>query len=161
MARRGPSKTQSVFASLPVFKTADAQVNMNRAVEAAGYIDDKKSAGIRYRDAVIAHPDLSARLCGSFGYRDIKQWNGYVPGYHDPTTPNNAPSSSPHRAILVEIVTEALKRNDDWQDGDDDRLAHVPQHLIRTPWADDQYGPTPGRIQSRIKQILAEDESDN
>ncbi len=156
MARRTIGKAKSVFADLPFFKTDDAQVNMNRAVQAAGYIDDKKQAGIRYRDAVLAHPDLAARLKAAWGYRDPAQWNGYVPSYLDPR--KGDPSPSPHRALLVELVTEALKRNDDWQDGDDDRLAFVPESHIRAPWRESQYGPAPGAIKAHISKVLSEDE---
>jgi len=158
MARQSPGKAKSVFASMPFFQTDNAQLNMNRAVQAAGYIDTAKTAAKRYREAVLAHPDLTARLKGAWGYEHPEQWNGYVPSYlnceDDVTT-------SPHRAILVELVTEALKRNDDWQDGDDDRLAHVSERYIRAPWKESQYGPTPSAATSRLQQVMTEDEDDN
>lgn len=151
------TKAKSVFKDLPWFKTDDAQVNMNRAVQAAGHIDDKRTAGARYREAVLSHPDLTARLKLTWDYTNPEQWNGYVPAAdHD-----GRPSSSPHRALLVQLVTEALNRNDDWQHGDAERLAVVPERYIRSPWKEDQYGPSPAEQAARIEQILNEDRDNN
>lgn len=158
MARQSLGKAKSVFASMPFFQTDNAQLNMNRAVQAAGFIDTAKTAAKRYREAVLAHPDLTARLKGAWGYEHPEQWNGYVPSY---LNCEDDVSTSPHRAILVELVTEALKRNDDWQDGDDDRLAQVPEREIRAPWKESQYGPTPSAATARLQQVMTEDEDDN
>jgi hypothetical protein len=158
MARRSLGKAKSVFASLPFFQTNDAQLNMDRAVQAAGYIDTAKTAAKRYREAVLAHPDLSARLKGAWGYTSPEQWNGYVPSYRDC---EDKITASPHRALLVELVIEALKRNEDWQHGDNERLAIQPEHVIRAPWKESQYGPSPVAVAARIQQVMTEDEDDN
>ncbi|MFC9973595.1 hypothetical protein ACFVH6_22140 [Spirillospora sp. NPDC127200] len=60
------------------------------------------------RDAVLAYPDLAARLCEDpIGYARPDQWNGYVP----PEIADQRHNNSPRREALAEIVAEAHARD--------------------------------------------------
>lgn len=60
------------------------------------------------RAAVLAHPDLAARLTREpIGYARADQWNGYIP----PETYNGSHNRSPRRTALLELVTEARARD--------------------------------------------------
>lgn len=64
------------------------------------------------RAAVLAHPDLAARLTQApLEYAHPGQWNGFVP----PAQFNEALNTSPRRQALVEIVTEAHTRQEQAQ----------------------------------------------
>jgi len=59
------------------------------------------------RAAVLAHPDLAARLCQPpIGYARPDQWNGYIP----PATWREQHNDSPRRAALEVLYLEALHR---------------------------------------------------
>ncbi|GAA1455202.1 hypothetical protein GCM10009602_68850 [Nocardiopsis tropica] len=59
------------------------------------------------RRAVLAHPDLAARLCEApLGYSSPDRWTGYIP----PEMWQQLPNRSPRRLALVEIYEEALSR---------------------------------------------------
>jgi hypothetical protein len=63
------------------------------------------------RAAVLRHPDLAAKLTApAIGYSRAEQWNGFVPpeGWGEHNQPNN----SMRRAALIEILTEALLREE-------------------------------------------------
>lgn len=63
----------------------------------------------RIRDAVLAHPDLAAKLTQQpLDYTRPEQWNGFVP----PELWNGQINDSPRRAALVELVDEAMRRDD-------------------------------------------------
>ncbi len=130
---------RSVIAQLPMWRQGNPETNMVRAVQLAGLLDASRNSATRYRAAVLDHPDLAARLCSAFGYTDARQWKGYVPPRLDDGSRYN---SSPSRAVLVELVTEALKRNDDWTDDDAERLNPVPEAHIQAPWREQQNGGT-------------------
>ena len=56
------------------------------------------------RDAVLAHPDLAARLTADpIGYKTPEQWNGFIP----PDSFNGQHNRSPRREALLELVAEA------------------------------------------------------
>lgn len=127
MAR--PTRMASVIHELAFMRTGDPELNYARAVELHGHLSTAKEAAQRYRDAVLAHPDLKERaeqVCRA-------RWTGYVPPRTDGYGDYN---SSPIRAALVGIVTEALHRQDDWRHYDSDRLATVPDRHIRAPWTE-------------------------
>lgn len=64
------------------------------------------------RSAVLAHPDLAARLTQApLEYTRPEQWNGFVP----PAQANEALNTSPRRQVLAEIVTEAHTRQEQAQ----------------------------------------------
>jgi len=154
MANRKVGSMRSVFAQLAVFTTDDDQANMDRAVHVAGILDTVKTAQARYREALLAHPDLAERLRRLTHLTRADLWNGYVPPREDS---DGNPSSSPYRAGLVELVTEALTRNDDWQHGDDERLYAVPARFIKTPWKENHFEAKKQRAQqARINQLLDE-----
>lgn len=69
------------------------------------------------RARVLSHPDLAAKLTAPpLSYADPKQWNGFVPPatWGDRTYPDGSwkplPNTSPLRAALVDISTEAMNR---------------------------------------------------
>lgn len=62
----------------------------------------------RQRDLVLKHPDLADRLVGKLvGYSKPENWNGWIPPSRDS---NGALNNSPRRRVLVDIVTEAERR---------------------------------------------------
>ncbi len=66
------------------------------------------SRNLARRSAVLAHPDLAARLCQPpLNYKRPEQWNGYMP----PETCDGEYNESPQRAALIQIGTEAWKRH--------------------------------------------------
>jgi len=124
-----PSRMASVIHELPMLRTADPELNYARGVELHGHLSTAKEAAQRYRDAVFAHPDLKERA--------EKTCHGRFTGYISPRTDGfGAYNSSPYRAALVEIVTEALTRDNDWRHYDSDRLGSVPARHIRAPWTE-------------------------
>ncbi len=153
MTRLGPSKANSVFAQLRVFRTDNAQLNMDRAVNAAGEISQASEAAARYRAAVLADPELSTRLRLTFGYTSASSWTGHVPSR---ITPDEKFNTDPSRAALVAIVVEALDRAGDHEDYDSERLAAVPREYLRDPFAGTWAGPSFDRQEQRIQQILNE-----
>lgn len=61
------------------------------------------------RRAVLGHHDLAAKLTQPpLDYALADQWNGFVP----PELWNGQVNDSPRRAALVELVDEALRRNE-------------------------------------------------
>ena len=136
-----PSRVASVMHELPFMRTADPEVNYARAVQLHGVLSTAREAAQRYRDAVAAHPDLAERLRKTCHYERPDQWNGYVPPRTDGY---GAYNGSPIRAAIVEIVTEALTRQDDWRHYDSDRLATVPPSKIAAPWTEPRGGTQPG-----------------
>lgn len=61
------------------------------------------------KKAVLAHPDLSARLTADpLGYDRPDQWSGFVP----PEKFNGQHNDSPCRAAVVELVAEAYARTE-------------------------------------------------
>lgn len=64
--------------------------------------------GVRARRTrVLAHPDLAARLARTLRLTRASNWNGYVPPGTDSAGRVN---TSPIRTALVEIATEAMRR---------------------------------------------------
>jgi hypothetical protein len=59
------------------------------------------------RARVLAHPDLSRRLCLLLSLSDPRHWNGFVPPSRDGYGQIN---TSPIRAALVTICREAYQR---------------------------------------------------
>lgn len=131
--RRDPSAIGSVMDAMPFLRTADPDTNMVRAVQLVGYLSTAHEAAQRYRANVLAQPDLTERIAQLFRYQRPQSWNGYVPPRIDSL---DAYNTSPYRARLVEIVTEALTRSGDWRGYDSDRLATVPERHIRAPWTE-------------------------
>lgn len=70
-----------------------------------------RDAATRMRDrkaAVLAHPDLAARLTEDpLNFARADQWNGGIP----PEMFNGERNDSPRRAALVELVDEATRRS--------------------------------------------------
>jgi len=130
-----PKGFGSVIAQMPFLRTDDQDTNLSRAVQLIGYIGVAREAARRYRFAVLTYDDLSEQLKTLFGYSRAATWNGYVPPRLDDQSTYN---SSPYRAALIEIVTEALKRSDSHEPYDDDWLAPVPESRIRAPWKDNR-----------------------
>ena len=155
--KAGPRKASSVFAELRMFHTADPQLNMNRAVNAAGFVGEAKEAAARYKAAVLAHPDLSKRLTGLFGLPQPEMWNGHVPPRIDSDGRYN---SSPFRAALIPIVVEALDRLGDYRSYDEERLAPVPASAIREPWKESREVVRAKAQTSRLDAMLGEEEGD-
>lgn len=155
MARREIGRMRSVFAQLPVFQTDDEQTNMNRAVHVAGILDTIKTAQTRYKASVLAHPDLAEQLRRAMHLQRADQWTGYIPPATEAS--NGHPSSSPYRAVIVAIVTEALKRSEAWEPGDRVRLATVSEHLIKAPWKEHHYAARQKAQEERIAGLLNED----
>lgn len=153
----GPQRMRSVFAELKIFRVNDPQTNMNRAVNAAGYLGEAREAGQRYRAAVLAHPDLSKRLCLLFGYKRPEVWNGFVPPRIGDDGRYNG---SPYRAALIEIVAEALDRAGDYQPYDDDRLNPVPASAIREPWKETPEVMRAKAQEARLAALMAESEDE-
>lgn len=61
------------------------------------------------RIAVLAHPDLAAKLCEPpLNYDRPDQWTGYIP----PEIWNNQRNDSGRRAALIELLLEALLREE-------------------------------------------------
>lgn len=120
---------------MPFLRTGDAEADLAHGVQLLGPVGDSADAAARYRSAVLSHDDLSERLRALFQLKRAEMWNGYVPPRIDH---DNTYNDSPYRAALVEIVTEALKRNDVWTEVDAERLAPVPESRIRAPWKDNR-----------------------
>jgi len=133
-----PARMSSVIGQMTFLNTADPDLNMARAVQLVGILGTAKEATERYRAAVLHHEDLTQRLVRLFGYDRPQQWYGYVPPRTDGYGEYN---SSPYRAALVEIVIDALTRDNDWRHYDSDRLAAVPASKIRAPWAEPRAEP--------------------
>lgn len=158
MSRNRPSSMRSVFADLAVFCTDDQQTNMDRAVHVAGVIDTVKTASARYKAAVLAHPDLAERLRRALFLTRAEQWTGFIPPREDS---DGKPCSSPYRATVVAIVTEALKRDDSWDHGDDQRLYAVPERFIKAAWKESLYEHRQKEAQARLAALVTEDEGDD
>lgn len=65
------------------------------------------------RTRVLKHPDLAALLCQPpLPWTSPEHWNGFVPPRFLPSdaSGNVRPNDSPERAVLVEICTEAARR---------------------------------------------------
>lgn len=63
------------------------------------------------RARVLKYPDLAEEICGVLGLSAASHWNGYVPPASDPEGRHGVrPNTSPIRVSLVEICTEALRR---------------------------------------------------
>jgi hypothetical protein len=58
------------------------------------------------RERVLRYPDLRERLCEALGYKDARQWTGYIPAASDGQQLNHSPT----RAAFWEIATEAYER---------------------------------------------------
>lgn len=153
MARKVPSTMRSVFHKLKVFNTDDAQLNMDRAVNAAGEISQASEAAKRYRTAVLADSELSERLRRTLGYTNADRWTGHVPNHMNPDGKTN---TDPQRAALIDIVTEALNRADDHEEYDTRRLEPVPREQLRDPFTGTWAGPSYAQQEARIQQILSE-----
>lgn len=67
----------------------------------------------RRRERVLKHPDLAAQLCEPpLPWSSPGHWNGFVPPRFMPADASGLvrPNDSPQRAALVEISTEAARR---------------------------------------------------
>jgi hypothetical protein len=74
---------------------------------AAAAVAAARDANAHRRAAVLAHPDLAARLTQPpLSYSRPERWNGYIP----PRLWREEPNTSPQRAALVEIAAEAMAR---------------------------------------------------
>jgi hypothetical protein len=94
-----------VFGKVPS-ETPEAAAR--RRADWADYFDGFKSDAQRNRALVFAHADLTSALTGPpLGYTDPNQWNGYIPAATDS---NGRLNTSPHRAALVALVGEAMRR---------------------------------------------------
>lgn len=132
-----PRPMRGVLHELAFLRTASTETNIGRGVELAGILGTAREAADRYRAAITAHPDLLARYRGLFG--SGARINGYIPPRTDGY---GAYNPSPYRSALVELVREALTRENDWRPYDSDRLATVPERYIRAPWAELRDAPT-------------------
>lgn len=110
----------------PYDRTAPEALEManQRALNAAGA---SPGVGALWREAlararrdnslrvqrVLRHPDLAARLCQPpLPWTSPEHWNGFVPPRFLPSdaSGNVRPNDSPERAVLMEICTEAARR---------------------------------------------------
>lgn len=77
------------------------------------------------KERILRHPDLAARLCEPpLNYANPKQWNGYIP----PAVYGQQLNTCPRRAALMELATEAFKREQAGQtspDNQDEQEAHA------------------------------------
>jgi len=72
-----------------------------------GQVEIEVTTNAERRRAVLAHPDLAARLTEPpLAYSDPSRWTGYIP----PEMWQQLPNRSPRRTALVEIYEEALSR---------------------------------------------------
>jgi hypothetical protein len=131
-----PRRMRSVINQMPFLNTPDLDVNLARATQLAGILGTAKEAKDRYSALVNAQTDLQDRIGHILGGR----FTGYIPPRTDGYGQYN---SSPIRAALVEIVTEALTRANDWRHYDSDRLGTVPARHIRAPWTERRDLPPP------------------
>lgn len=134
-----PVRMVSVINQLGLFRTGDPDRDMARGIEVDAVVREAREWAQRYRAVVLGHADLRDRLQHLFALQRPESWNGHVPPRTDGY---GAYNSSPYRAGLVEIVSEALTRNQAWQPADADRLATVPARHIKAPWAEPRRGHT-------------------
>lgn len=149
-----PSSARSVFGQLKCFQTDDEQLNLNRAVQAAGILDTVKEAHARYKAAVLTYPDLAERLRRAMHLQSAGQWTGFIPPAVDS---DDKPCSSPYRAALVAIVREALERGDGLQRGDNVRLCAIDPSLVKAAWKEDRDFQRRADAKARIEAMLGED----
>jgi len=123
----------AVINQMPFLRTDQADTNLSRAVHLHGIISTAREAAARYRAAVLAHPDLAARLCGLYGYETPQMWTGYVPARTDGHGHYN---DSPYRQHLARLVGEAVERGGDTRSYDTERLALVPESRLRAAWTE-------------------------
>lgn len=132
---RPTKRLNSVIAQMPFLRTDNPEADLRRGAQLIGIVGDATLTACRYREAVLNHRDLSERLRALFQLKRPDVWNGYVPPRIDH---DNTYNDSPYRAALVEIVTEALKRDGEFTDEDRERLTPVPESRIRAPWKDNR-----------------------